>query len=95
MRIVEWSARALRDVGSIEDFWMERDPQLISDLATATGEALDFLLTTPGAGTPFEQSGLRKWKIGRTPFLLFYRFDRHRLRITRVRHEREDWLRRN
>lgn len=92
MRVVAWSAQALKDVASIEIFWIKRDPQLISDLATATDEALDFLLATPGAGTPFEQPGLRKWKIGRTPFLLFYRFDRHRLRITRVRHEREDWL---
>jgi toxin ParE1/3/4 len=94
MRIVEWSARALLDIDDIEGFWIKTDPQLIADLATATGEALDFLLMTPGAGTPFEQSGLRKWKVGRTPFLLFYRFGRHHLRITRVRHEPEDWVRR-
>lgn len=93
--ILDWSARALRDMNSIEDYWRPRDPELVRDLAVYTDQALDFLLVTPGAGTPCEPPGLRRWRIGPTPFLLLYRIERNRLRIVRVRHQRTDWRRRN
>jgi plasmid stabilization system protein ParE len=78
---------------AIEAYWMSRDPSMVSDLASAAKQSLDFLSATPGAGAPLEQSGLRKWRVGRTPFLFFYRFDRQFVRVIRVRHEREDWRR--
>lgn len=91
--VLDWSARALRDMREIEDYWRPRDPGLVRDLALYTDQALDFLLGTPGAGPPSGATGLRRWRIGPPPFLLLYRVHGDRLKVVRVRHQRTDWRR--
>lgn len=90
MRRIIYARQALLDIDSVERFWRKRDPELLDALADKTRDALAFLVRTPGAGSPFGSG--RKWRIGRTPFLIFYIADDDSLTILRVRHERENWL---
>ena len=89
----ELSVAALRDLERIERYWVPRDPPLYRDLTEALERALDFLLDTPFAGSMVEKSNVRKWRIGRTPFLLFYRIKPDLLFVTRIRHQHQNWRR--
>lgn len=91
MRTLIWSRASQRDLQDIQAFWRRRDPSLIVQLFVETQRATEFLLETQGAGAP-AGTDLRKWRIGRTPYLLFYRVDDLALRIVRVFHERQNWL---
>ena len=91
MRRVIYSQQALRDLQAIEDYWRLRDPVLTKQFAAQTLQALEFLVETPSAGASVR--GRRKWRIGRTPFLLFYRFDAIAIYILRIRHMSENWRR--
>ena len=93
MRSLQFSARAERDLRALETYWMPRDPELVRAFYAESKTALRFLLETPGAGSPIDTLQLRKWKVGRTPFLLLYTFDTNTLSVVRIRHEREDWRR--
>ena len=90
---IQISDRALRELQSIEEYWLSRGPSLYEELTAALNEALLFLTETPYAGSPIERSTARKWRIGRTPFLLFYRVHSNILFVARIRHERESWRR--
>ena len=93
MREVRFSASAERDLRALEAYWMRRDPELVRDFYAEAKRTLRFLAETPGAGSPVDEPHVRKWKVGRTPFLFFYTFDRRTLRIDRVRHQNENWFR--
>lgn len=88
---VEFSAGALRDLRSIEAYTTKQDPQIFVDLNTALRSAVEFVTNHVNAGTPTEQAGVRKWRIGHTPFLMFYSSYDDLLFIRRIRHQREDW----
>jgi toxin ParE1/3/4 len=58
------------------------------------GEAIAagrMLLRHPHAGPVVDDSGLRKWRVARTPYILFYRPTETELRIVRVIHAAQDW----
>lgn len=89
----EFSVAALQDLEGIERYWVPRDAALYQDLTEALESALEFLLATPFAGSMVEKSSVRKWRIGRTPFLLFYRIKPDLLFVTRIRHQHQNWRR--
>ena len=89
----ELSAAALRDLEGIERYWISRDPALYRDLTQALESTFACLLNTPSAGSIVEKSNVRKWRIGRTPFLLFYRVKSDLLFVTRIRHQHQNWRR--
>ncbi|MBA2918162.1 hypothetical protein GON01_04155 [Sphingomonas sp. MAH-20] len=91
----ELSAAALRDLEAIERYWVPRDPDLYRDLTRALENTFEFLLDRPSAGSIVEKSSVRKWRIGRTPFLLFYRTKPDLLFVTRIRHQHQNWRRHN
>ena len=91
MRQLSWGQRAKRDLEKIQDFWLPEDPDFVGTLLTSILRSGRFLIETPGAGSPVDKSGLRKWRLGRTPYLIFYRVSKHEVRIVRVRHEHENW----
>ena len=92
MREVRFSASAERDLRALETYWMPRDPELVRAFYAEAKKALRFVAETPGAGSPVFGLKQRKWRVGRTPFLLFYTFDRTSLHVDRVRHEHENWF---
>jgi toxin ParE1/3/4 len=49
------------------------------------------LLQYPQAGPVIDDSGLRKWRVAKTPYILFYRPTETELRIVRVIHAAQDW----
>ena len=49
------------------------------------------LLRHPQAGPVIDDSGMRKWRVPRTPYILFYRSTETELRIVRVIHAAQDW----
>lgn len=91
MRRLIWSESARHDLELIESYLLREKPEYYADLLSLTRQSARFLLETPGAGSPIEASGLRKWRIDRTPYLMVYHFTRHELRILRVHHESQDW----
>lgn len=92
MRRLIFADRAKQDIADIEGYWRERD-DLIVGFYRAVREAADFLIATPGGGAPLEGSNRRKWKLGRTPFLIIYRATQTELRILRVVHQHQNWRR--
>jgi plasmid stabilization system protein ParE len=92
---LEWSEHAVRDLQEIRTCWVARDPALIVDLTRDLRLAVEFLLETPKAGSLVLGTSRRKSRIGRTPFLLFCRVSGDVLRIGRIRHQNQNWLRLN
>jgi toxin ParE1/3/4 len=86
-----WSERSVEDLQAIRRFWVPRDPNLVVALDHELASALAFILENPRAGSSVGRSERRKWRVGRTPFLLFYTFRSGSVRIGRIRHERENW----
>lgn len=60
------------------------------DLAEAIA-AGRMLSRHPQAGPVIDDSGLRKWRVPKTPYILFYRLAETELRIVRVIHAAQDW----
>lgn len=81
---------AERDLDAAEAYWLKRDPALYRSLTVALEEAVAFLRQTPGAGSPTGNQR-RKWRIGRTPYLLLYDVNDDALRLLRIRHQSENW----
>jgi plasmid stabilization system protein ParE len=90
VRRLIYAHRAKEDIADIEGYWRDRD-DLIVGFYRALRDATDFLLDTPGGGTPVEGSNRRKWKVGRTPFLIIYRATHAELRVLRVVHQSQNW----
>jgi plasmid stabilization system protein ParE len=91
VRRVSWAQQARRDVDEIKDHWIDERPDYVGEVLAGTQAALRLLIETPGLGSPVGLRDYRRWRIGRTPYLIFYRFDRRELRVLRVRHERQNW----
>ena len=83
--------QALRVLRSIESYRGSRDLGLCLSLTLALEEALLFLVDKPAAGSPFERSRSRKWRIGRAPYLLFHTVKGEILPVARVRQNNENW----
>ncbi len=90
---IRLSAKAEEDLRSIERYWIDYDPVLYQTMLVDLRSALLFLCQSPGAGSPTAKSSIRKWRVGRTPYLVFYRAHAKILFVQRIRHERENWRR--
>jgi toxin ParE1/3/4 len=86
-----WSKTALRDLENIRSNLMSVDPDIYKTLVIQAEAASQFLLEFPRAGSPFGNSGYRKWRIGKLPYLLIYNANPKRVMVLRVYHERQDW----
>jgi toxin ParE1/3/4 len=89
---LSFAEQARRDLRDIESYWKER-ADLVEAFYAAVRDATHFLMETPAAGAPVDPTGLRKWRVGRTPFLLLYRATQSELRIFRVVHRSQNWRR--
>lgn len=89
MRRVHWAGDALRDLGQIDDWYEERDPDFADTVGDAALSAANFLLNFPLAG-PIYYGKVRKWPVPNTDYRLLYRVVGEVIEIVRVRHARED-----
>jgi toxin ParE1/3/4 len=89
---VIWSRPAAADLFEIADYYDTIDPDLARDMMDRVADAAMPLIDHPRIGPVLdEQPEVRKWRIPRTPFLLFYAIAGDRIEVRRVRHVREDW----
>lgn len=92
MRDVIWSRDSQRDFDRAIDYLMNAHPEWLDSLAIETETAVSFIAGNSGAGAPIDDGVTREWRIGKTPYVLLYRFDRRQVRIGRVVHDRSDWV---
>lgn len=91
MRRVSWAQQARRDVAEIRDHWINERPDYVAEVLAGSHAGLRLLIENPGLGSPVGVKDYRRWRVGRTPYLIIYRFDRRELRVLRVRHDRQNW----
>lgn len=91
MRRVVFAQLARRDLERIETHWINDRPDYIADFLIAAQTAFALIKENPGIGSPTGSAQLRRWRIGKTPYLMLYRFNRTELRIMRVHHESQNW----
>lgn len=88
---VTWSLRAQDDFNIIYRHALNDDARYALNLVSALEKAIARLSEYPQVGTPVGSADHRKWRLGRTPFLMIYRTSQQGLHILRVLHERQDW----
>jgi toxin ParE1/3/4 len=91
LRALIWSQSARRDLLDIVAYYSRVSPQLADELVDRIESAPLILCDYPDLGTPTIGRDVRKWLVPKTPFILFYRADRSRVAIRRVRHGASDW----
>jgi toxin ParE1/3/4 len=91
LRRLIWSSPARRDLYRIAAEASSFDPDLPLELLERVEHAPLALLEFPDMGSPTRRRGIRKWHVGRTPFLLFYANSATEVEIRRVVHARSDW----
>ncbi|ESZ89103.1 MAG: plasmid stabilization protein [Blastomonas sp. CACIA14H2] len=87
---VTWSLRAQDDFNIIYRQALDDDARYALNLVSALEKAIARLSEYPQVGTPVGSADHRKWRLGRTPFLMIYRTSQQGLHILRVLHERQD-----
>ena len=88
---VTWSLRAQGDFNIIYRQALDDDARYALNLVSALEKAIARLSEYPQIGTPVGSADHRKWRLGRTPFLMIYRTSQQGLHILRVLHERQEW----
>lgn len=88
---IRWASRAQIDYRQIHRRALDEDARYALNLVAALDSAMRRLLEFPQMGTPVVAKGQRKWRLGKTPYILIYQADAHHLNILRVYHERQDW----
>jgi len=92
LKRLRWTERASSDIVEILRYYQMIDPTLAIDLRRQITAAPKILLDRPGIGSPIGKHGMRKWRVRRTPFLLFYRnLPNGIVEIAHVRHAAQDW----
>lgn len=92
MRIV-WTARALKDLGSVREFIAQDNPKAAMEVAGHIRETVKILAVTPGAGRPGRLPETRELLIRGTPYFIPYRVDsaRKTVELLRVMHFARQW----
>ena len=91
MRVI-WSRPATAELFDIADYYDRIDPDLALDIMTRVQGASAPLLDNPRIGAALDEvSGVRKWRITGTPFLLFYAINGDVIEVRRVRHSASNW----
>ncbi len=92
MRGVSWTGPAQADLARIDEWHRPRDPDFADQLGLDALAEARRAAEGSGLGS-LTELGLRKWKVGQTGYLLFYRETKDGVEILRMRHERENWTR--
>lgn len=90
MKSIRWSREAQSDLADIDLYYRTIDPTISLNIGRRAVEAARFLAQYPEAGERLPDSEVRRWRVARTPYVLFYRRDRSILRINRVLHFARD-----
>jgi toxin ParE1/3/4 len=88
---LRWALRARRDLFDIADHHEELDPDVADRMLLQIETAPLFLIEHPNAGPLIPDTSLRKWKVRKTPFLIFYRVGRNVVEVARVVHSATNW----
>lgn len=88
---VTGSLRAQDDFNIIYRQALDDDARYALNLVSVLEKAIARLPELPQIGAPVGSADHRKWRLGRTPFLIIYRAGDQGLHILRVLHERQDW----
>lgn len=91
MTLVRWAPTAQRDIGQIATRLVEIDPSLARDTVVAIRASSWRLADYPLSGPAIGVGELRKFTVGRLPYVLVYRVVGGFVEIARVRHAHEDW----
>ena len=87
---IRWSREAQGDFATIDDYYHKLNPGYAARVAAQAAKAARFIAENPDAGRRIS-ARTRKWRVGRTPYLLFYRIDGQVLRVVRIIHAARDW----
>ena len=87
-----WSRSARLQLEKLNDWYAELASDLPLILTLRIETELLKLLDFPQIGSIVADSGSRKWRVRRTPYLTFYRVTRDGIHIMRVVHTRSDWM---
>ncbi|HET8613545.1 MAG TPA: type II toxin-antitoxin system RelE/ParE family toxin [Sphingomonas sp.] len=91
MKRLLWTAPAEADLASIDDYWWPRDRDVADRLIERIRTAAERLRSIPEGGAPLDQGRTRKWRAGRTPYVLIYRLRGATVEILRIHHDRQNW----
>ena len=91
MKVVRWSLLAQADLAGIDDYYHRLSVGFASRVGTEAIDAALFLADHPEAGQAVPGSPYRKWRVRKTPYILFYRFDGTTLRVVRLIHASRNW----
>lgn len=93
MMRIRWSDEARADLAELDDYYRDIRPEYAVRVGRATIAAARFLAKNPEAGPLILRTDMRKWRAGRTRYLLLHRADGEILRVVRVVHTAQDWQR--
>ncbi|HEX8419071.1 MAG TPA: type II toxin-antitoxin system RelE/ParE family toxin [Sphingomonas sp.] len=85
MTDIRWARMALVDLDAIDTYHRRIDRRLADRIGTQIIAAAAFLGEVPRSG-PLDQGDRRRWRVGGTPYSLFYRVMPDHVSILRVRH---------
>lgn len=91
MKQLIWTDSARIGLAEILDPFTADRPEFIADALVQIGRLERLLITSPGIGSPLDENGQRKLRVGRTPIILSYRVDGAVLSIVRVHHSSQNW----
>lgn len=91
MSRVFWTPDALVDLARIDAFYADIDADYADRIGDAAVSAADNLAESPLIGTVVEGMDASKWRVPKTPYILFERIEGPTLEILRIRHDRENW----
>lgn len=91
MTRVTWSREARDDIARITDYYSAAAPDFTIRLFDRLDAAIALLRDRPLGGVRVEGHDLRKLRVGRTPYILFYRVRPSSIEIARVVHAARDW----
>lgn len=86
-----WSSLAQRDLSELNQYYRDIDPRLSQRLIFAAVAAGRLLAENPQLGTLVPEKAVRKWRVRKTPYLIFYRPEAAGVRIMRLLHAARDW----
>lgn len=83
---IRWALLAQADYARIARHYQAIDPALAVEIGDRILKATRILAEVPHAGPVTPRGDRRKWRVPRTGYILFYRFESDHVRILRVLH---------
>ena len=86
-RQLEFTARAIRDIASIEAYIFSDNPRAATKVVATLYKAAEQLENNPTLGHVGRHSGTRELVLSRYPYTLVYRLTTNKIRILAVLHQ--------